>query len=254
MKTQVQRAAAKRVGRAPRARRYEIRIPSENYAPGWEGFGRKRHVIGIGISSRLSKLPMIGREEPEDVVRMVPREVVPILHDIGVDFVLVGAHGIAGWLGDPRATQDVDILVRVRDTHRAADAIVKKFPELTVERLADVWRMSRAEQHVLDLMRATIPFFKRVLRETVTTRVANRPTKVPNLEAALAMKFRAMTGHYRPQAKKYLDAGDFLSMLKTYPDHKSELLRELGELVYPGGGADIVKYVEDGRTGRKLLI
>src|SRR5262245_37252498 len=48
-----------------------------------------------------------------------------------VPFVLTGAYGIAGWTGRPRATHDVDILVRAGRNHARAVNVVKAlYPEL----------------------------------------------------------------------------------------------------------------------------
>ena len=68
------------------------------------------------------------------------------------------------------------------------------------------------------------------------------------------MKFAAMTGHYRDWRKKYIDAGDFMSVVEKNAKLNLVLLAELGELHYPGAGAELLKYVEDARSGRKLEI
>ena len=54
--------------------------------------------------------------------------------------------------------------------------------------------------------------------------------------------------------KKTQDAVDFMAMLEVNAELETALLRELGELVYPGGGVDIERYVSDVRAGRKLEI
>ena len=48
-----------------------------------------------------------------------------------IPFVLTGAHGIAGWTGRPRATRDVDLLVKGGRNHaRAVKAIRVLYPDL----------------------------------------------------------------------------------------------------------------------------
>jgi hypothetical protein len=213
-----------------------------------------RHAESIKVSSFLSKLPVIGREQKEDVKRMAPEELIPLLQNAGVDFVLAGAHGIAGWMAEPRATQDVDFIIRIRDKQKATDALLAKHPNLEIEKHPDVWRFKSGEQYVVDLILTRAPLFRRVIKEFKTTRIGKREAKVPKLEAALAMKFASMTGHWRKLEKKYSDASDFASMARHNPAINEGLLRELGELVYPGGGVDLVRYVEDVRAGRKLEI
>lgn len=213
-----------------------------------------RHAESIKLSSFLSKLPVIGREQKEDVKRMAPEELIPLLQKAGVDFVLAGAHGIGGWMAEPRATQDVDFIIRVRDRQKATAALMAKYPHLELEKHPDVWRFKSGEQYLVDLILTRPPLFKRVIKEFRTTRIGKHEAKIPKLEAALAMKFASMTGHYRNVRRKTQDAVDFMSMLEVNKGLNTDLLRELGELVYPGGGSDLVRYVEDARAGRKLEI
>src|SRR5262245_49551316 len=50
-----------------------------------------------------------------------------------IPFVLTGAHGIGGWTGRPRATHDVDILVKGGRNHaRAVNVIKALYPQLEV--------------------------------------------------------------------------------------------------------------------------
>lgn len=212
-----------------------------------------RHTENIRISSYLSKLPRVGWELKKNVKRLSPDDVMPSLQAAEIDFVLAGAHGLAGWLENPRATQDVDFLIAAKSRKKAASAILKKYPELIVEEHPVVWRFMQDGKCVIDLMFTHTPFFKRVFKEFLVKKAANRREfKIPKLEAALAMKFAAMVGPMRNDEKKHLDAHDFISMVKSNAAVDTVLLRELGELVYEGGGKEIVKMVEDVRAGRKL--
>ena len=213
-----------------------------------------RYAESIKTSSFLSKRPMLGKEQKEDVVRLVPEDVAPSLDAAKIDYVLVGAHGLSGWLSQARATEDVDFLIRINDKQKAADAILKKYPQLQIEKHLDVWRLKRDSETLVDLMLNRSPLYKRVFLEYVEIKMGRRNLKVPKLEAALAMKFGAMTGHYRKVEKKYYDAGDFAGMVRNNKVIDLSLLRELGELVYPDGGTEVVGYVEDIRAGRTLEI
>lgn len=208
----------------------------------------------IELSSRLSKLPIIGREQSWEVIRMAPEDIVPLLHAQKIDFMLVGAHGIAGWLFQPRATHDVDILIRGKDKGKASQLILKKYTDLILEKCPEVWRFSKAGQQLLDLMLATSPFHKRVFKENDFTKVDGIKVKVPKVECALAMKFTAMTGHYRPLPKKYQDVADFQSVVEKNKKLDMTLLHQLGERRYPGGGKELLGYVEDARAGRRMEI
>lgn len=208
----------------------------------------------VQLSSRLSKQPLIGREQPSEVIRMTPVDLIPTIKNADIDFVLVDAHGIGGWLPEARATEDVDFLVRIKDKQKATDALLKAFPNWQVEKFPDVWRFKQGEACLVDLMLTRAPLYKRVINEYREIRLGKLKVKVPKLEAALAMKFAAMTGHYRNFDKKYYDAGDFSGMVRKNKIIDFSLLRELGELVFVDGGAQIIKYVEDVCAGRRLEI
>jgi len=78
--------------------------------------------------------------------------------------------------------------------------------------------------------------------------------RIPALEMALAMKFAAMVSLMRVDEKKLIDASDFIKMVKTNPEIDLSQLAELGELVYPGGGQEIVELVRKVRAGEKLQL
>jgi len=44
----------------------------------------------IELSSQLSKIPINNFEEEWEVIRVVPKDIVPILHSRKIDFMLVG--------------------------------------------------------------------------------------------------------------------------------------------------------------------
>ena len=207
----------------------------------------------VRISSLLSKQPMIGREEAWEVVRMVPRDVIPVLKAAGVDFMLVGAHGISGWMSEPRATQDVDFILRKRDVAKVSAALMSRFPNLIEQKNPDVRRYFAGEKPVVDLILTTTPLHKRVFTEFSQMRIDGSTVRVPKVEAALAMKFAAMTGHFRNFMKKHKDASDFID-IATHNEVNIELLNELGELVFVGGGKQAVDYVRAARAGKRMEI
>ena len=184
---------------------------------------------------------------------MVPGDLVPALKASGIEFMLAGAHGVSVWMSDPRATQDVDFIIRVKDKLKAANAILTKFPALQQEKNPDVWRYQIDGKYLVDLILTTTPLHKRVFTEFSETRVDRLKVRVPKVEAALAMKFAAMTGHYRNFIKKHKDASDFID-IATNNKVDLDLLNDLGELHYSGGGLELRKYVEDARSGKRLEI
>jgi hypothetical protein len=185
-----------------------------------------------------------------------PLDIVRILNAAKVRFMLVGAHGLAGWRAEPRATQDVDILVGHRQHQKAVRVLLKEYPHLQPDDQEVVIRLRDAETGdvLIDIMKATQPLFRDALRHTQLVESEGIKYKIPTLEMALAMKFAPMISIVRVDEKKYVDAADFIRIVKKNPNIDLDLLAQLGELVYPGGGKEIVELVRKVQAGEKLQL
>jgi hypothetical protein len=90
------------------------------------------HEYGLRLSSRLTRdYRKLHRKLAIDIT---PQPVIDVLVNAGVKkWVLMGLHGYVGYMADPRATQDVDILVAAREKKKAVEAIKSAWPTLLVE-------------------------------------------------------------------------------------------------------------------------
>ena len=176
-----------------------------------------------------------------------------------VPFVLTGAHGIAAWTGRPRATHDVDILVKSgRNYQRAVKAIRTLYPELEMRVFFGVAAFFvPGEQHsVIDVTYPHRLDIAQTLETAVWAEVQGVKTRIPKLEPALANKYGAMLALNRDPIKRAIDGADFAGMVKHSLDEgrdpiDMDRLRELGELVWPGGGGEeIVRLVEEAKAGK----
>ena len=66
------------------------------------------------------------------------------------------------------------------------------------------------------------------------------------------MKFAAMVSVHRAYEDKLIDGRDFIYMVKKNSELDPDTLQRLGELVYSGGGKEILKLVADARAGKRL--
>jgi hypothetical protein len=207
---------------------------------------RDIHLDGLGISSAISAYFM-----PEFIT---PLQVIRTLNEASIRFVLVGAYGLVGWTKTPRATQDVDVLVGVRGQKKAVRTLLAAFPHLQAEDLEVVTRLREIETQrlAIDVMKANQELFRAALKHTYSVEAEGESYKVPSLEMALTMKFAPMISLNRADEKKLIDASDFIVIVKSNPDIDLEKLSELGDLVYPGGGAEIVEKVRQVRAGKTL--
>ena len=210
----------------------------------------RRHGEALRVSSEIGRT--LRKMYRPEVIVISPADVIAVLNEAGVRFVLMGNYGITGWRDEQRATEDVDVLVRTRDQRKAVRAIQEAFPRLRVEDSVAITRFLDPVTAIpqIDLMKPNQPLFKVAFRQTVLVEEGYR---IPNLEFALACKFAAMVSPNRADEKKFLDAADFTSIVKKNMSAiRQARLERLGERVYPGGGAEITGLVEDIKAGRRI--
>lgn len=199
------------------------------------------HRTALSISSNVTR--NIRRLQGRTAMNIEPREVIKVLNKAKIKFTLVGAHGIAGWLEQPRASQDVDVIVHAQ--HKAAiQAIHKAFPDLPVVDTAVVTRFvdPATKLAVIDLMKLQSDLHLEVQNYSLQVGKTHR---VPDLEMALALKFAAMDSPNREVNKKRQDHVDFASMVYAHGGEiEDDKLFSLGEMVKNGGGKEILMLVE----------
>lgn len=176
-----------------------------------------------------------------------------------IPFVLTGAHGISGWTGRPRATHDVDILVKSGRNHaRAVKVIRDLYPQLEERRFTGLTAFfpPGEKDSVIEIAHPQ----RRDNAETLATGIwieeRNLRYRIPTLEAALANKYGAMLTPTRDPGKRGMDGVDFYNMVKHSLDEGREpidltVLESLGEMVWPnGGGKEILRVVEEAKAGK----
>src|SRR5262249_36441624 len=174
--------------------------------------------------------------------------------------VLTGAYDMGGGTAKPRATQDVDILVKGGRTQApAVNAIKALYPQLEVRDLAGVtaFLIPGTRESVIDV---TYPH-RADLEETlanpvwVEDKAHGLRYRVPSLEAALANKYGAMLTPTRDPKKRGQDAVDFAYMVQHSLDEGRQpidlaKLEALGEKVWPNGdGEELLRLVEQAKAG-----
>jgi hypothetical protein len=176
-----------------------------------------------------------------------------------VPFVLTGAHGISGWTGRPRATHDVDILVKGgRNFVRAVHVIRELYPNLEERRFAGVTGFFAVgeRESVIDVTYPHRPDNDETLRTAIWVEERNLRFRIPSLEAALANKYGAMLTPTRDSIKRGQDGVDFAGMVKHSMDEGRQpidlaRLEALGEMVWPGGGGkEILRLVDEVKAGK----
>ncbi|HZT82394.1 MAG TPA: hypothetical protein VFA26_19350 [Gemmataceae bacterium] len=210
------------------------------------------HLDALRISSELTSY--FRRKHQPGAAMITPEAVIAALHGAGVRCVLMGTHGVGGYRSEPRATQDVNVLVTKRDIRKAVRALREAYPGLTVKDSLVVTRFidPATGKPVIDVMKPTQPVYRIVFRHTIAVGQTHR---IPNLEMALASKFAAMVSPNRDPAKKMIDAGDFIDVVRhNRDDINVPKLRRLADKVYPDGGAEVLRMLEDIDAGRTIQL
>ncbi len=209
-----------------------------------------RHLKAQRVSTWLTACYRRTHEPHAASVR--PRKVVETLNRVGLRFVLVGTYSIGGYIEEPRATQDVDVLVRNRDFRKAVVSLHEAYPELKVN-------LDKAFAHFIDPATDKVALDvlrpHRKLLQVVFRNVHSLASycHIPTLEMALACKFAMMISSDRRMDKRHIDAGDFISMVKRNRDRLDlEKLEKLGGVACKNGGRRIMRYFKDASADRTL--
>ena len=209
------------------------------------------HAYAIRTSTRLTSYTK--QHQRKGAMDITPQDVIDALNTAGVkDWVLMGLHGYVGYMPNPRATQDVDIMVPYSSKARAKKAIASRWPELVVRELSQMTRFldptdldsEGRPKPVVDIMHPWSPFQELILKEYV---IVDEETqhRLPTLEAALVSKYAAMLSPNRDRDKKEQDAVDFRRLARSNYDRlQQEQLQRLAGLVWEGGGDEIERFVK----------
>lgn len=186
-----------------------------------------------------------------------PIVVARILRSHKIKYVLIGAHGFASLFKEPRATQCAEIIVSSKSQRKAVRLLSARFPRLAVEDHEVVvrFRDPKSSLVVLDVVKPIEALTKEALDNTQDFTLGKATYRVPRLEMALALKFAPMISLTRADEKKFQDAADFISMVKKAGEAIDlELVERFGELVYPGGGKELLEKVRQVRAGERLKL
>jgi hypothetical protein len=213
--------------------------------------GPSGHAYAIRKSAWLTS--NFRRQHREGALDIAPQDVVDVLDAEGVkDWVFIGLHGYVGYLPEPRATQDVDVMVRYDCRRLAKEAILARWTNLIVRELSQMTRfgdpadpdtVGNAKQ-VIDLMHPCSPFHALILKEYVVIDESTRH-RILTLEAALGSKYDAMRSPSRAYVDKAYDAATFRFLVKANRDRIREAdLRRLAGLVWENGADEILRFIE----------
>jgi hypothetical protein len=197
------------------------------------------------------------------IVDVTPHEVIECMIAADIkDWVLMGLHGLVGYLPMPRATQDVDVMVPFSQRKRAADAVAARWPMLTQVEMPQVIRFMDSTdldhegnaKPLIDVMNPWSPFQETILKQHVL-RDEQTGSRYPTVEAALASKYAALVSPNRSRDKKEYDAGDFRKIVRANHERLNrDVLFALCNQIWEKGGEEVLKFIELTLTDQALPI
>jgi hypothetical protein len=210
----------------------------------------RNHLQALHIGSEVTR--WFRKEREPHVLKVTPENVLAALHGVGINCVLMGAHGINVYRDEARASQDVDVLVTKKDVRKAVRILERTFPYLEVTENSSVARFLNpvTQKVVIDVMKPSSRATQAVFRNTVAIGDSYR---IPNLEMALVSKFVAMNSSTRRADKRHLDVADFTNIVLTNRKILNVLeAQRIAEKVRRGGGAMIVELIGEIDAGRTI--
>ena len=185
---------------------------------------------------------------PELVLGLLKR-----IDEARIDWVLVGAGALNLYHGKPRATVDLDMVVRSSHFDSLREILGKACTEVTgeAERLRGTLSPSPMELTVDVLESGIHP----LLEEALSRQVRMGLVRVPVLEALLALKFLSATGPWRDRAARFQDVADFMRAFD--PNAKTldrALLVQYASLAHENARQEFAAFLDAVETGKPITI
>jgi hypothetical protein len=212
----------------------------------------KEHIENLQKSYELSS------QQVTDAVN--PLEVAAIFEKECVAYVLIGGHMLAYYTGTARATVDVDFIIGGADFVRATKVIDKTYTEFKYnDRVYHVTYDSKKpnlkDPERIDLVKDSFSLFREVVQKyCVTLRTSKYAVRIPTIEAAIALKFAASISPNRGDENKPVDNADLLKLVRSRSELNDAALSKLGDLIYSGGGKELISIVDDIRRGKSVSL
>lgn len=206
-----------------------------------------------GLVTATSIVRSYRKDHRRGSLNVEPDQVIAVLHEAGIQrWVLMGLYGYVGYLANPRATQDVDILVAEEELEPVIEAILNRWPTLVTDRQEVVVRfrdpgeiaIDGEMKQVIDAMLPSNDCYQAILERFHTTD-PETGHRIPTIEAACASKFGALSSPQLEWECKQRYGVYLRSIMGPNAATLDKgLLRELGDLLYPDGGKELLEFLQ----------
>jgi nucleotidyltransferase AbiEii toxin of type IV toxin-antitoxin system len=171
----------------------------------------------------------------------------------GVEWVLIGAQAINLYLLRPRATVDVDIVVRKKHLRKAIKVLQAACGAVEESEVHFKAELSPAPERLgVDLIKSTS---HALFEEALDRKVQIEGIPAASLEALLALKFLSIVSPWRSIPDKFQDSSDLTrAFLENRPRVDRALFIELASLASKNARAVAVKLLDAIENGKPITI
>lgn len=183
-----------------------------------------------------------------------PLDVIKVLQEQRIRFVLVGDYALAVWTKKPRATQTVEVAVAANHLQKAQRALGAAFPNLELVAAPLVIRfLDQTKEELIRILKPLVPPYDEIFKHARSLKSGDLHYRVPSLEMALVMRFLDATCIYSEEADKLQAKVDFIRMVKANPRFRQKELAALASLLYADAVRDVLKEIRYAQAAQPVI-
>jgi hypothetical protein len=217
-----------------------VNFPADDLVPRFDTAPSKTQLAALfEKGSRASDIP--------------PLEVAKILNRMKVFHVFVGGVIVGCWTGDPRATEDVDLILgKGAPVRKIVAAIVKIRKDLKSTIYPSVIRFAgkspTGQRNLIDLIRPYDGVYSHAEEYFVDITVQGIPVRIPTPEMLVVMKYAAATSLTRAPLKQAQDMIDLKTVVLAQTTLDLVIVRRLANFIGPTLGAKLIRLIKRTRS------
>ncbi|MCF6317979.1 MAG: hypothetical protein L3J83_01695 [Proteobacteria bacterium] len=202
----------------------------------------------------LYKSHQLSKQVIDNVIN--PLEIIELFEKNGLKYALIGGHMLAYYTNNPRATVDVDFIIAGGDFKKALKIISNHYSQLlrndkTHHVTFDTIHGKNFDPERIDLIPDDFPLFKKVLKSLSLTKLK---IKIPDIEAAITLKFAASISPNRSESDKLIDQSDLIDLVNISHQLNENKLISLADSIYTGGGSELMQLISDIKKGEPISL
>lgn len=213
-----------------------MNFPADDLVPRFDTAPSKTQLAALfEKGSRASDIP--------------PLEVAKILNRMKVFYVFVGGVIVGCWTGDPRATEDVDLILgKGAPVRKIVAAIGKIRKDLKSTIYPSVIRFEgkspTGQRNLIDLIRPYDGVYSHAEEYFVDITVQGVPVRIPTPEMLVVMKYAAATSLTRAPLKQAQDMIDLKTVVLAQPTLDLAIVRRIANFIGPTLGAKLIRLIK----------